>query len=274
MLYQLSISLVVFNTKQDLLVPLIDSIKKISIPFKLIVIDNSDKPVLQNFVEANDAIYVFNNKNLGYGKAHNIGIEIGKNMADFHLVVNPDIIIGLNCIENMIQYLNHNKNIGLIMPKVLYPNGQTQHLCKLLPSPFNLIFRRFFPKSIADFLKINLSTYELITKDYNKIMYVDNLSGCFMLIPHQVLKKVGVFDENFFMYLEDTDLSRRISSVYDTVYYPLVSIIHHYEKGSYKNKKLLFYHIQSAFYYFNKWGWFFDKDRNLRNKKVLQQIQF
>lgn len=253
--------------------PLINSISNITVPVKLIVSDNSNQPLLQSFFEQMNAIYVFNNANLGYGKAHNKAIIIGQDLAPYHLVINPDVIINKNCIEKCINYLENHKNIGLLMPKVLYPNGQIQHLCKLIPTPFNLIFRRFLPSFLAQIFQKKLADYELKNKDYEKNLLLHNLSGCFMLMPHSALKEVGLFDENFFMYLEDTDLSRRISSCYTAIYYPEASIVHHYEKGSYKNKKLLFYHIQSAFYYFGKWGWFFDNDRRKKNIQTLNQKQ-
>lgn len=271
--YQLTISLVVYHSKPDELLPLINSIEQINIPVKLILSDNSETNQLQPFIEENNGHYIFNNANLGYGKAHNKAIQFAQHLAPYHLVVNPDVVINKDCIENAIAYLNQNPNTGLLMPKVLYPDGQIQHLCKLLPTPFDLIFRRFVPKSLAPLFKNKLEQYELKNKDYQKPMHLNNHSGCFMLIPHQVFKQVGLFDENFFMYLEDTDLSRRISNEFDAIYLPSVSIIHNYEKGSYKSKKLLLYHVKSAIYYFGKWGWFFDKDRLVKNKKVLHQTQ-
>jgi GT2 family glycosyltransferase len=99
-------------------------------------------------------------------------------------------------------------------------------------------------------------------------MEVPNLSGCFMLLRVEVLKIVGLFDEQFFMYLEDTDLSRRINMQFQTIYYPQVSIVHQYEKGSYKSLKLLKYHVVSAFRYFNKYGWFLDTVRTTINKRM------
>jgi GT2 family glycosyltransferase len=161
--------------------------------------------------------------------------------------------------------MNQEQNVGLLMPKVLYPNGETQYLCKQIPTPFDLIMRRFIPNFIKPLFQARLDAYELKFKDFSMRMEIPNLSGCFMFIRCEALKTVGLFDENFFMYLEDTDLSRRINSQYKTIYYPEASIIHHYEKGSYKNYKLLKYHIQSAFYYFNKWGWLFDPTRSTIN---------
>jgi GT2 family glycosyltransferase len=150
-----------------------------------------------------------------------------------------------------------------------------QYLCKLLPTPFDLFGRRFL--NSGPFKKIvekGNEIYELRFTGYDKIMEVPYLSGCFMFIRTEVLKKVGFFDERFFMYLEDTDLSRRIHRVSKTVYYPEVSIYHEYGKGSYKNPKLLKYHLDSAIKYFNKYGWFFDKERDEINKKTLKKLGY
>ena len=75
------------------------------------------------------------------------------------------------------------------------------------------------------------------------------------------------------MYCEDFDLMRRIHKFAKTLYYPNVSIVHNHEKASYKSKKMLLIHIKSAIHYFNKWGWFFDKERKEMNKKILDEIQ-
>jgi hypothetical protein len=102
-------------------------------------------------------------------------------------------------------------------------------------------------------------------KDYSKIMEVPNLSGAFMFVRSEVFQEVGNFDERYFMYMEDTDFVRRIGEKYKTVYYPKVHIYHEYKKGSYKNPKLMKYHISSAIKYFNKWGWLIDKKRKIIN---------
>lgn len=75
------------------------------------------------------------------------------------------------------------------------------------------------------------------------------------------------------MYLEDTDLNRRLHREYKTIFYPEVEIFHEYGKESYKNRKLLKYHIQSAIYYFNKYGWIFDKERKRINSITIRQLK-
>ncbi len=109
---------------------------------------------------------------------------------------------------------------------------------------------------------------------YDKVMEVPSLSGCFMFIRTDVLKQIGGFDKRFFMYAEDLDLCRRVGEVTRTMYYPEVSVFHEYEKGSYKNRKLLKYHICSVIKYFNKWGWVIDRKRKKRNAHCLKLTEY
>lgn len=104
-------------------------------------------------------------------------------------------------------------------------------------------------------------------------MEVPSLSGCFMFVRIAVLKKVGGFDERYFMYAEDLDLCRRIGKVSRTMYYPNVVVYHEYAKGSYKNRRLLRYHLSSVVKYFNKWGWVWDLDRKIINKRILDNLK-
>ena len=157
------------------------------------------------------------------------------------------------------------------MPKVLYPDGRLQPLCKLLPAPQTLIKRRFF-----SFYKSSLENenyrYELRFSGYDKIMDVPFLSGCFMFLRTEALKKVGLFDERFFLYTEDVDLSRRIHKHYRTVYFPQTSIYHYHQRGSYRNIWLMWCNIKSAVRYFNKWGWVNDSEREFFNQRTIQQL--
>ena len=88
----------------------------------------------------------------------------------------------------------------------------------------------------------------------------------------QAVKKVGVFDENIFLYTEDIDLTRRMHQYYRTVFYPHANVYHLHERGSYKNLALLVCHIKSAITYFNKWGWFNDPERDKINRTTLLKL--
>lgn len=266
-------SIVLYNNKKEQVIRAINSFLNTDLDVKLFLIDNSPKDLLRDLENLDQRIkYLFNEANLGYGKAHNIAIR--KSMEEgvpYHLVLNPDVYFEKGVLEKLYEFMEENRDVGLIMPKVLYPNGEIQYLCKLLPTPMDLIFRRFIP--IKSWKEKRNYIYELRFTGYNKIMNVPYLSGCFMFLRVSALKEVGIFDERYFMYLEDTDLSRRIHKKYKTIYYPFVHIFHEYGKGSYKDLKLLIYHVISAIKYFNKWGWIFDKEREEINVRVLKELK-
>ena len=235
---------------------------------KLYIVDNSSDDRLRELEGTSDRIRYIHSINRGYGAGHNIAIQEAIELGStYHVVVNPDIYFEKGVLKKLETYMDASSSVGLGMPRILYPDGELQYLCKLLPSPSDLLFRRFLPLK-KDVEKENRN-YELRFTDYNQEMEVPSLSGCFMFIRTSVLKQVRGFDERYFMYAEDLDLCRRIGEVSRTMYYPFVSVFHKYEKGSYKNRKLLKYHICSVVKYFNKWGWFFDFERKKINKRIL-----
>ena len=238
---------------------------------KIYIIDNTNNDQLRSLEKLSPKIRYIHNENIGYGGSHNIALRDAINIdSDYHIVINPDIYFETGVIEHIAEYMDSNLDVGQLMPKILYPAGEIQHLCKLLPTPIDLVVRRFIPfKSVKEKLD---STYELRTLDYEAISEIPSLSGCFMFLRCKTIKKVGLFDDNFFMYAEDLDLCRRVGMVSKTVFYPKVSVYHAYEKGSYKSGKLLKYHITSVVKYFNKWGWIFDSYRRRINKNTLNKI--
>ncbi len=236
------------------------------------IVDNSSNDNLR-FLEKNSSKleYIYGHGNIGYGAAHNIAIKKSiKLESKYHIVLNPDIYFEYGTIERLINYINNNYDIGLVMPKVIYPDGTLQYLCKLLPNPIDLIIRRFMP--MKKYVEKWSFRFEMRGSGYDKEMMVPFLSGCFMLFRTDALVKTGGFDDRFFMYCEDIDICRRILAAgYKTYYYPAVSIIHMHRKESFKSNKMLRVHMKSAIIYFNKWGWFFDKYRAYINKKALEQ---
>ena len=276
-MYDFTTCIVTYNTSTEELNNIINCFKKIKLKFKLWISDNSEKDILRNFIEnfSDDRIkYIFNNSNKGFGAGHNIVLQklIEENeKSEFHLMINADVFFEENTIEKIIAYMRKNSDIGQIGPKIYESNGEINKSCKLLPTPLNLIFRRFFPiKSIAEKMDYN---YEMKWYDYKSTIEVPILSGCFIFIRTDILKDIGVFDERYFMYMEDYDLCRRIGKKYKVVIYPEVKIIHEHEKASYKSRKMMIIHIKSAIKYFNKWGWIFDKERKMKNRKCIQKYK-
>lgn len=267
-------SIVCYKNDKGILLEAINSFlnSDTDFPIFLYLVDNSPTDELKSISTDPRVEYFFNPANPGFGAAHNIAIQKAmKRKSDYHLVLNPDVYFDGDIIKNIVDFLRHHDEIGNLMPKVLYPDGNIQHLCKLLPTPYDWIGRRFNP--FKKMVEKRNEVFEMRFTGYDKMMDVPYLSGCFMFLKLDAISKIGFFDEKIFMYGEETDLCRRlIAGGYRTVYYPDVHIYHHFEKGSHKSWRLTKIGIESAIYYFNKWGWLFDNERKKINKKTLKVL--
>jgi GT2 family glycosyltransferase len=238
----------------------------------LYVVDNSEPPLENEIFNHARVVYINTGRNLGFGAGHNFAIHHMRQNSKFHLIMNPDVSFQKNVLSDLIDVLNSDQKIGAIMPRINYPGGNMQRLCKLLPTPIDLIFRRFFPSSAIT--KMINSSYELHGLSVEDFSEVTTISGCFFIAKTELMTDLGGFDERFFMYMEDVDLSRRIGQREKLIFYPKVTIEHQFSKGSYHNYKLLGYHIQSAVKYFNKWGWIFDSSRRKKNSRMINVLRF
>lgn len=270
---KVSASIVFYKTKNSLRDKVFQSVVNSKCIDLLYVVDNSPTDENKSFFSNYDFVEYIPNENTGYGSSHNIALRRAmEENFDYHIVLNPDIEFDANVLGELLNYMELNKDVVYVLPKVLYPNGELQYLCKLLPSPKDLFLRRFIHNTKKS--QLNDMRYSLQHSGYDKIMNPPCLSGCFMFMRVSTLRDNSLlFDERYFMYLEDFDLIRRLHKYGKTIYYPKVTIIHNHAKGSYENKKLLFIHIKSTIKYFNKWGWFFDKERKAWNKQILTEIQ-
>ncbi|MBL7555571.1 MAG: glycosyltransferase family 2 protein [Bdellovibrionaceae bacterium] len=249
----LAISIVLFCNPREQIQKVIESVRESRIPYQLFLVDNSPRDGFFSWLKLNDnEEYIFLGKNVGFGAGHNVAIsksiELGKR---YHLVLNPDVYFGPEVLTTITDFMESNPSVGLLTPKVLYPDGRTQYLCKRLPRPYDLLVRRFGPKVLKE---KNNYFFEMRDRNYDEIMEVPSLSGCFMFFRCSVLEEIRGFDERFFMYLEDVDISRRSGAVAKNLHFPKVMIYHEHGQGSYKSMKLLWYHISSVFKYFFKWG--------------------
>lgn len=267
----LSISIVLYKTNFDQLVKCLLSIKSCNCICKIILVDNSPSNELLGIRSIfPDVEYIFNPNNPGYGTSHNLAINKILNLNHkFHLVLNADVYFDTGTLESLFQYMMLNEQVGLVMPLVLFPDGRIQYLCKFLPSPYDLLSRLFLP----NYINKNNIKFEMRASGYNQEMFVPFLSGCFMFLRISALREIGIFDERFFMYAEDIDLTRRIARLYKSMFYPKAVIYHEYGAVSKKSLKMLSIHCFNIIKYFNKWGWFFDSERSRFNKLALTGLK-
>lgn len=267
---RISASLVLYRSRKDQYEAAIKSFLD-SVPTgTLYVVDNSPEPLDSDYFSDTRVHHMHNGQNIGFGAAHNRAIRVACHESDLHLILNPDIQFGGNVLDVLSDHFNKDANLAVAMPKVVYPDGSLQRLCKLLPTPNDLIARRFLPfNGLRQRLNRRYEMHDLCQEQPSE---VPTLSGCFLVIRSKNLLDVGGFDERYFMYMEDVDLVRRLALVGKALYIPTISVVHEYAKGSYKNRRLLGYHIKSAIRYFNKWGWFFDKYRKARNDICIKEM--
>ena len=248
-------SVVLYKNPPEMIENVISSFLDTKLNVRLYIVDNSPTP-LSLSLENRPAFYHYAGQNLGYGKAHNWGIQRCE-PAKYFLILNPDVIISKGVIEELSQYLDRNPEVGMVCPRVLNKDNTLQYLNKQQPNLMDLFLRRFYVSKITvDVLKRRLDHYEMRDVGYQDIHEVPFMTGAFMFCRTHVLKKVGGFDPRFFMYFEDADLSRKFQNEgYKTVYYPYVNITHLWQRESQKRLTMAFVFTVSGIKYFHKWGW-------------------
>lgn len=263
----LNISIVLYKTPAAQVMPLLDELGKIPTLHQIYLVDNSPVASEELSALALPVVYIFNGANLGYGRAHNIAIrESVYDEVEYHLVINSDIEVKASDVAELLAFMDQHHEVGQLIPRVVYPNGELQHVAKLLPTPLDVFGRRFLPKR---WMAKRNARYELRFRDYDKPMNVPYLSGCFMLLRTEAVLQARLFDERYFMYPEDIDLTRTIHRNWLTLYMPSVTIVHHHAKASYRSLRYLWIHIVNMCRYFNKWGWWVDKERDLYNNPLI-----
>ena len=205
--------------------------------------------------------------NIGRAAAHNRAIrESIYDDIPFHLVISPHVVVKAEAIENLLAVMLSDGLIGQLLPRVVDADGEVQHVCKLLPTPFDLFRSALCGAGSAN---RHVARYALCDKDYSRPINAPYLSDCFMLLRTEALLKVGLFDEQFTTCCEDIDLCRRLHREYLTLYYPSETIIYPQHPAFGRNERMSWASMADIVRYFNKWGWVYDTERRRMNNLVL-----
>ena len=250
---QLSVSIVSYHNFEDIKM-LLESIKEKTSPDlsrKIYIVDNADEQ--DKFRELEELYpeveYIHTGENLGFGKGHNLVMD--RVDSEYHAIVNPDVLLHDDAFSTLIDFAKKTDS-GMTVPKLVTPDGKRLAAYRRDPNLLDMVcriwFRSAFPKRVA--------THELSDQDYSKPFQVPFAQGSFLVCKTDLLKQLGGFDDEFFMYLEDADLCRRMNEISKVMYCPYTTVEHRWEKGSHKNFRLFKIHIQSWIKYFRKWGWF------------------
>ena len=208
-----------------------------------------------NQLSANSFKFIKSPSNLGYGRAVNLLVNSITSLPAYIAVLNTDVTWTPETFPHTLTWLSHNKDVCLAVPKVVDQNGVIQKLCKRNPTLLGLFSRRFFPDCIKPkWLNTYDSWYCMKDHDYNSVFESSYLSGCCMIINSSIFISSGGFDERYFLYLEDADLTRSLSRFGRCIHFPYSQITHKWGRGNYKSIQLLFVNLISAYKYFCKWG--------------------
>lgn len=218
---------------------------------EIFVVDNNSTDGSKQFLEPlfKEVHFIWLPKNIGFAKANNIALA--KTSGDYILFLNPDTIVAEDSFEKTIAFLQNNATIGALGVKMIDGSGQfLKESKRAFPSPSISLFKilglaNLFPKSKL------FAKYHMGHLSVNENNEVDVLAGAFMLVPKVVLNVVGSFDEAFFMYGEDVDLSYRIQKAgYKNYYFAKTTILHFKGESTKKgslNYVRLFYKAMNLF---------------------------
>ncbi len=230
------VSIVIVNWKTpELLISCLDSIKKNDAGnknFELLIVDNNSQDGSVELISKNhpDAFLLANDKNLGFSIACNQVIPKAK--GKYVLLLNPDTLVENNAISKMAEFLDQRAECGAVGPKVLNPDGTLQLACRRsFPSLEAAFFRvtylsRLFPKNKT------FAKYNLTHADPDEELEVDALSGSAMMVRKDIIDKIGLLDEDIFMFGEDIDWCWRVKEAgYKVIYFPS-SVVYHIHGAS------------------------------------------
>ena len=263
----LGISIVLYRLDRTLFLELLSSLS-ISIEkleqeissASITIIDNGNQKeaieaVLDEHKELLPAVNIISGiKNIGYGRAHNLAILPSNHR--YHLILNPDVILDPDALREGIEYLEANSSTVAVCPNAHDEKGEIQFLAKSYPSVLTLLLRGLDSRSLQRRHKERLDHYIIREKILEQIpVNVEIISGCFMLCKTEFLKKVGGFDERYFLYFEDFALSKELGKYGSLGYLPDMKILHYGGKSARKGVKHICMFISSGIKFFNQYGW-------------------
>jgi GT2 family glycosyltransferase len=258
--YDLSIIILNWNAK-DLLKDCINSIYENTkdLNYEIIIVDNNSSDgscdmVKENFLHIENCDLIENKDNKGFASGNNQAIRIAKGNAI--LLLNPDTLINADVIKRTYECLVQDEKLGVTGCKVLNPDGTLQLACRrMAPRPKDAFFKLFGISKLFKSNK-NLTRYNLTHVSEDEFLDVDSVSGCFLMIKREVIDRIGLLDETFFMYGEEMDWCMRAKKEgYIVRYCPVGTIIHYKGESSKKlGVKATYEFYRAMIIFYNKYN--------------------
>jgi GT2 family glycosyltransferase len=194
--------------------------------------------------------------NEGFGKANNRILQLVN--SDYHVFLNPDVALTPGALDTLVGVLRANPDVAVVCARVHFEDGRLQTLNRRYPTVLDVFLARFAAASNRPSIVRRRERYRMEDVGYDRACDVPFVSGAFMVCRTSVLKSVGGFDDRYFLYFEDVDLSRTIQQRgWRTVYCPDAVVTHQWQRATHRSYRHMGLFCGSAIKYFNKWGWCF-----------------
>ena len=231
-----------------------DCLEKSSVPVDVYLVDNSPaEHTAQRIQWAHPGVKVLpQKKNLGFGRGNNVVLPLLE--SEYHLLVNPDVTFDDTLLERMIAYMDSRPNVAVLTPRVFGADGNEQFLPKRQPT-VRYLLGGFLEKLGGPFTTWR-SQYTMRNEFISSPVQAEFATGCFLLIRTDVFLKLNGFDDRFFLYQEDSDLSRRVveNGYGPIIYHPDMQIRHDWKRENTRTLKGVMRQLVSVAKFFMKWG--------------------
>lgn len=224
---------------------------------RVVLVDNGSSPLEALLAQCELCVPVEvlrGQGNIGFGRGHNLALQRAD--GEFFLVLNPDIEFMEGAVGAAISFLASHREVGCVVPAVVDGGGEQAHLCRAMPTVFDLALRGFAPEWLKLRFRQRLNSYELVEYANEPVLWDPPLvSGCCMFFRAGILRSVGGFDPSYFLYFEDYDLSLRCAKIARVARLNASLAVHYGGNSAKKGWRHRWYFLKSAVLFFRSYGW-------------------
>lgn len=189
-------------------------------------------------------------KNLGFGRGNNAVLP--ELRSEYHLLVNPDVTFDADLVRRMVEYMDKTPGCVILTPRVLNEDGTEQYLPKMQPT-IHYLLGGFLERFGGVFTRWRRE-YTMADRSIRMPVKVEFATGCFLMIRTEDFRQMKGFDERFFLYQEDSDLSRRAMNRGNIIYHPDMTVTHAWQRENTRSLRGIRRQVTSILKFFLKWG--------------------
>ena len=234
--------------------------------YEIIVVDNASGDGTPEMIRKSFPFVrlIANRDNRGYSKGVNQAFLASSGR--YFLILNPDIVVGEDSVDALVRFMDDKPDAGIAGSKLVFPDGTIQPSCRAFYTIRALFLRRTFLGKLFPRARV-LREHLMSEYDHAEAREVDWIIGACMIVRREAVDKVGLMDERFFLYFEDTDWCYRMKQHGRQVWYvPDSAMVHLYERSSAKSvlSRPFLLHMLSLMRYYEKWNAIFHFLRRYR----------